>query len=260
MKCSFASQTLKAAPSFILYQIRLVSSWAHPALLLVGGGTTLLLARQYQPDALRSFYQIFETLLPLAASFLFVPLILIEQQRRTLAVVSVTQCSLPLLFVVRLLFVLFFLVLVYVILALLIRLAPPVPEWMALPPDLASVHERELKVWPASLAGGPHGIVAVMLTLGAPTALLGGVGVALAHATADVRTGYLAIFAVWMLNRATGVTLDTHPLLRSFFLFVRSGGDGDWLMPKLIQLGIGIGLFVLAWFLVHRPERLLRAS
>ncbi|MDW8213053.1 MAG: hypothetical protein RMJ55_05830 [Roseiflexaceae bacterium] len=260
MRRSFASQTLRVAPSFILYQIRLVCSWAYPVLLLVGAGTTLLLARQYQPDALRSFYQIFETLLPLAASFLFVPLILIEQQRRTLALVSVTQCSLPLLFAVRLLFVLLFLALVYVILALLIRLAPPVPEWMALPPDPASVHERDLKVWPASRAGGPHGILAVVLTLGAPTALLGGIGVALAHATADARTGYLAIFVVWMLNRTTGVTLDEHPLLRSIFLFVRSGGTGDWLTPKLIQLGIGIGLFVLAWFLTHRSERLLRAS
>ncbi|MCS6911408.1 MAG: hypothetical protein NZM11_12705, partial [Anaerolineales bacterium] len=77
---------------------------------------------------------------------------------------------------------------------------------------------------------------------------------------ADARAGYLAIFAMWMLNRAIGVTLDTHPLLHNFYLFVRSSGTGDWLLPKLIQLSAGIGFLVLAWLLIHKSERLLRAS
>lgn len=83
------------------YQVRLIYSWAYPVLLLVPLGIALLLIRQYQPEARRSFYLIFEFLLPLAVSFLFVPLILREQQQRTLALVSVTQCPLPFLFVIR---------------------------------------------------------------------------------------------------------------------------------------------------------------
>lgn len=141
---------------------------------------------------------------------------------------------------------------------MLLHLSPPTPDWILSPPDIEL--GRDLGVWPAHLSGGPNGIIAVLLTLSAPTFLLAGIGSALAHLTADVRTGYLAIFAMWMLNRAIGVTLDTHPLLHNFYLFVRSSGTGDWLLPKLIQLSAGIGFFILAWLLIHKPERLLQAS
>lgn len=249
---------LRCSIHLVLYQMRLIYFWAYPVLLLVTIGTALLLIRQYQPEARRSFYLIFEVLLPLAISFLFVPLILREQQKRTLALVSVTQYSLPFLFVIRLLLVASFLATLSVILALLLHLSPPTPDWIFSPLDAEL--GRDLGVWPAQLAGGPDGIIAILLTLSAPTILLAGIGTTLAHLTADARAGYLAIFAMWMLNRAIGVTLDTHPLLHNFYLFVRSSGTGDWLLPKLIQLSAGIGFLVLAWLLIHKSERLLRAS
>lgn len=249
---------LQRLAHLVWYQIRLIYFWAYPVLLLVAIGTTLLLIRQYQPEARRSFYLIFEALLPLATSFLFVPLILREQQQRTLVLVSVTQCSLPFLFIIRLVLITLFLATLVITIGLLLHLSPPSPDWISSPPDAGL--KRDLAVWPARLAGGPNGIVAIMLTLSAPTFLLAGIGAALAHLTADARVGYLAIFAVWMLNRAIGETLDTQPLLHNFYLFVRSSGTGDWLLPKLIQLSSGFGLLILAWLLLHKPERLLRAS
>lgn len=249
---------LQRSAHLILYQVRLIYSWAYPVLLLITIGAALLLIRQYQPEARRFFYVGFEVFLPLAASFLFVPLILREQQQRTLALVSVTQCSLPFLFIIRLVLNILFLAALVVTLGLLLHLSPPTPDWISSPPDAEL--ERDLSVWPVRLAGGPNGIIAVLLTLLAPTFLLAGIGAALAHLTADARVGYLAIFAVWFLNRVAGVVLDTHPLLHNFYLFVRSSGTGDWLLPKLTQLSSGIGLLLLAWLLLRKPERLLRAS
>jgi len=243
---------------FVLYQARLIYSWAYPTLLLITIGITLLLIRQYQPDARYYFYGTFEFLFPLVAGFLFVPLILKEQQQRTLILSSITRCSLPLLFTIRLMLVVLFLIALVVTLGLLLHLSPPTPaDWFS-PPDAAL--ERDLAVWHANFMGGPNGVLAILLTLLAPTCLLGGFGAMLAHLTADTRNGYLAIFAVWMFNRAAGMTLDTHPLLHNFYLFVRFYGTGDWFLPKLTQLSAGAGFFLLAWLLIHKSERLLRAS
>lgn len=242
----------------VLYQARLIYSWAYPVLLLVVIGITLLLIRQYQPDARYLFYGILEIFFPLATGFLFVPLILKEQQQRTLILIGVTRYSLPFLFIVRLMLVALFLITLVVTLGLLLHLSPPIPADWIFPPDAAL--GRDLAVWPANLMGGPDGIVAILLTLLAPTFLLGGSGTMLAHLTADTRSGYLAIFTVWMLNRTINVTLNAHPLLHNFYLFVRFEGTGDWLLPKLTQLSTGVGFFVLAWLLIHKLERLLRAS
>lgn len=250
--------TIRQQPlvDLVLYQARLIYFWAYPVILVVTIGTTLLLIRQYQPEARGSFYTIFEVLFPLASSFLFVPLILREKQQRTLALVSVTQCSLPLVFLVRLTLITSFLAILVVILGLLLALSPPTPDWMLPPPDIEL--ERDLAVWPISLAGGPNGIVAILLTILAPTFFLAGIGCVSAHWTTDARVGYLVIFVLWVLNRSFGFTLDTHPLWHSFYLFVRSTGTGDWLLPKLTQLSSGFGLLILAWLLLYKQERLLR--
>jgi hypothetical protein len=115
-------------------------------------------------------------------------------------------------------------------------------------------------VWTEHFLGGPNGILAVLLTLGAPTMLLAGLGLALAHLTADVRVGYLAIFALWMFNRAAGITLDAHPLLHYIYLFARSEGTGNWIIPKQVQLALGAGFLALGWLLLYRPEHLLHES
>lgn len=238
------------------YQARLIYFWAHPALLLITTGVALLLIRQYQPEAHRSFYVIFETLFPLAASSLFIPLILREQRQRTLALVSVTQYSLPFLFTFRLLLTILFLVGLTGILGLVLQWSPPLPESVVPLPNLAA--ERDLAIWPAESLGGPNGVIAILLTLGAPTLLLAGIGTTFGHLTADARVGYLAIFALWMFNRAAGITLDAHALFRNIYLFVRSGGESDWLAPKLVQLILGIVFLAFNWLIVNKPERLLR--
>lgn len=241
---------------FIWYQVRLVCFWAHPILLLISAGTALGLAQQVQPAAWDSFFSIFEVAFPLAASVLFLPLLLREQQRRTLPLVGATQCSLGYLYFVRLILTALFLTALTAMLWMLLQLAPRIPDWAtALPNPKLS---RDLAVWPATLWGGPNGLASVLLTLAGPVALLAGTATILAHLTADVRVGYLVIFALWMFNRAAGTTLDSHPILHNLYLFVRSGGNSEWLTPKLIQLTIGTAGFVLTLPLIKTPERILR--
>lgn len=239
-----------------LSQVRMIAFWGHVALVVVTIGAVLLLTREGQPASYQYFYDIFEVLFPLAAGFLFVPLVLVEQHQRTLALIGVTQCSLPFLFALRLLLTVLFFTILITVLVFMLRLSPSLPDSLGIFQDPQI--ERDLRVWPADLLGGPDGIPAVLLTLGAPIFLLAGIGTAIAHLAADTRVGYLAIFAVWLFNRAAGLTLDTHPLFRYVYLFTRSGGTGDWLMAKLAQLVLGTGLLFLSWLLLHKLEPLLR--
>lgn len=241
-----------------LFQLRLIIFWGYVVLPVVAGGVVLLLTKEGRPTSYQSFYGIFEVLFPFASGFFFVPLVMREQEQQTLVLIGVTQCSLPLLFALRLLLITFFLTMLVAILVLILQLSPPLPDSLSIFQDPQI--ERDLNVWSPDLLGGPNGILAVLLTLGAPTFFLAGIGTAMAHLTADARVGYLAVFAVWMFNRAVGLTLDAHPLFRYIYLFTRSGGSGDWLMPKVVQLALGIGLFFVSWLLLHRLEHFLRES
>lgn len=254
----FSPMQFRHLSHFVLYQVRLIYSWTYSVLLLTSTGIMLLLIQQYQPEARYYFYGIFEFFFPLAAGFFFVSLILKEQQQRTLVLIGATRYSLSLLFIVRLMLVILFFTTFVLTLSLLLHLSPPIPADWIYSPD--STLGRDLDVWPANFMGGPDGAAAILLTLLAPTFLLGGFGTLLGHLAADARAGYLAIFAVWMLNRSINETLKAHPLLHNFYLFVRSDGTGDWLLPKIAQLSAGVIFFVLAWLLLHKLERLLRAS
>ena len=247
---------LRHVSQFTLYQARLIYFWAHPILVLLTVIVTLLLAQQYQAEARRSFYLVFETLFPPLAGLLFVPLVLREQQQRTMAFIGTTQCSLQALFSVRLLLAVLFLSGLMLIAGLSLQFALPAPQSGSPFPNPAT--ERDLTVWPAEYLGGPNGALAILLTVGAPTLLLGGIGTTMAHVAADARVGYLTTFALWMFNRAAGITLDTHPTLHHIYLFVRSSGTGDWLTPKLAQLALGIGFLILSWLLLYKPERFLQ--
>jgi len=250
--------TLRHIFHLALFQLRLMFFWGYILLPVVAIGGALLLIREGYPASHQFFYGFFEWFIPLMSGFLLVPLVMREQEQRTLVLIGITQCSLARLFAFRLLLMTLFLTMLIAILAFTLQLSPPLPHR---PGIFANpITERDLDVWPSDLLGGPHGFPAVWLTLLAPTLFLAGIGTALAHLTADVRVGYLAIFSVWMLNRIADVPLDKHPLLRYIFLFVRSGVRGEWLMPKLVQLALGIGLFLLSGLLLYRLEHFLREA
>jgi len=254
------SRMLRDRVKFGLYQGRLIYSRTYPVLILLSVPIMLLIVQQYQPDARRLFYSVFEVIFPLIGSFLFVPLLLKEQQQRTLVLTGVTQCPLWFIFFVRLALSCMFLLAFLTLLGVSLQFSPPLPKDNSLFFNGNATEIHALTVWPADLFGGPNGILAVILTVAAPVLLLGGWGTLFAHLAADVRVGYLMSFALWMVNRTAGLTLDRHVYLRYVYLFVRSAGAGDWLMPKLLQVVLGFGLFFLSGLILHKVERLLRKT
>lgn len=242
---------------FIFLQMRLVASWGHLALWLLGSGLALILRWRGAPDDYLAFHQALEVLLPLVAGFFFIPLILREQEQRTLPLIGVTQCAVPLLFVVRVGITILYMTIFIGGIALVAR----IPDSYAPSPGTLLAHQMALdrKVWPTGFLGGPYGLLAMLLSHGAPVLFLAGLGLASAHLAADARVGYVVMFSVWMFNRAAGRTLSAHPLWRYVYLFVRfEEGGGLWLVPKLVQLVLGIGLLVLSWLLLFRLEHFLR--
>ncbi len=239
-----------------LYQVRLIGFWGHVVLPVVAIGAVLLLIREGQPTSYQLFYDAFEVLFPFVSGFFFVPLVLREQEQQTLALIGTTQSPLPFLFILRLLLTVLFQTVLVTILALILQLSPPIPKTFGVlfGPQI----ERDLSVWPADFLGGPDGVSAVLFTIGAPTLFLAGIGTALAHLTADARVGYLAVFAVWMISRVAGLTLDKHPLFRYIYLFTRSGGTGDWFGPKIVQMALGMSLLFVSGLLLRRLEHFLR--
>jgi len=242
---------------FSFYQGRLIYFWGYPALLLATLFIMLFIVQQYQPDARRLFYSIFETIFPLISSFFFVPLMLKEQQQRTLALISVSQFSLTRIFIFRLTLNCMFLFIFLLLLGICLQFAPVLPMNSAMFLENAA-EIRDLTIWPSDILGGPNGVFAVMLTVGAPALLLSGWGTFFAHLSADVRVGYLMSFVLWMLNRIAGLTLDQHAYLHYVYLFVRSGGIGNWVIPKLLQIILASSLFFLSSLILVKIEWLLR--
>jgi len=247
----------RLTPHFVFLQMRLVVSWGHLALLLLGLGLALILRWRGDPEDYLAFHQALEVLLPLVAGFFFVPLILREKEQHTLPLIGVTQCAVPFLFVVRVGITILYMAIFIGGIALVAR----IPGSYAPSPGSLLAHQMALdrEVWPTGFLGGPYGLPAMLLSHGAPVLFLAGLGLASAHLAADARVGYVVMFSVWMFNRAAGRTLSAHPLWRYVYLFVRfEEGGGLWLAPKLVQLALGIGLLVLSWLLLFRLEHFLR--
>ena len=207
-------------------------------------GVVLLIIGEGQPEVYKSFYEVFEVLFPFVSGFFFVPLILTEQHKRTLPLVGVTQCSLPLLYTLRFLLTISFQIALIVMLSLLLKLSPIQSEPLPVEIVRNSWVLVDQSSWPSDFLGGPNGIPAILLTLMAPTLLLAGVGTSLAHWIADARVGNLVIFALWMFNRAASITLAKHPLLRYILLLYplyrnRRSIDALWRKPGLDHTQVG---------------------
>lgn len=247
--------SLRIHVDILFYQARMVYSWWHALLFLGSVGVVLTLVQKGRSTAFRNYYDIFEVVFPLVASFFLTDQILREQRQRTLVFIGVTRFSLPYLYLLRVFLILLFLVGTIAVSSLMLHLLPvdQSPAYSLLPGN----DIYPLGGWPAQILKDPNGTIAVLLTLFAPLSFLAGLGVFLAHLFADVRVGNLVVFALWMFNRAAGLTLDAHPIFQYIYLFARSEGTNDWFVPKLVQLALGVGFFLLSGLVLTRPERLL---
>jgi hypothetical protein len=250
-------ERLRRVLIFLSYELRLAFGVGHLALL----GLALLAAFGLsQTSALgvwRWFYDL-EVILPPLGAALCVPLLLREQQQRTLALIGTTQVSLSALFVLRAVIMLTFCALLISIVWLGATLAP-MPAFGS----FTFSSSADAKLWEGLGLGDPNSWWSALFTVGAPTLILAGVGVAFAHLTGDARLGYLALFTYWAISRFNyEMLLD--PVQRNFYLFVRQAllaydsADLDWVTPKLIQMTLGLGLLAIAAVRARHVELFLR--
>ncbi len=243
--------------TFLGYEMRLAIRAGHWVLLILSLGVAILLSQDNALSAWRWFYEL-EVIFPPLGAALCVPLLLREQQQRTLALIGTTQVSLVALFAVRLAIMLVFCI-------MLISVAWAGAKLSSLPAfgEFTFPTTADVRLWQALGLGDPNGWWAALFTIGAPTLILAGVGVVAAHLTGDMRVGYLALFTYWAISRFHfEMLLD--PLQRNFYLFVRqvlltyNSADLDWITPKLIQLTLGLGLLAIGAIRARHVELFLR--
>jgi hypothetical protein len=97
------------------------------------------------------------------------------------------------------------------------------------------------------------------LTWLAPTLWLAGLGfLAGAVLRSPAAAGGL-VAGVWIAEQILANTMAGHPWTRSLNLFATTRGTGqDWLTNRLVLLGTGVALFVAAWVVLARTERLIK--
>lgn len=233
------TKNLRGGMRLAYYQARLTFSWGHILFFLLSGILEYIQILENTDLAYQSFYKIFEIFFPLIASFLFVNQILKEQEQHTLTIIGTTGVSLQVLFIVRVILLGGYLTTMLLVYSILLQ---------------------QLATGPVALGATSvaNAFANVFFTLGAPTLFLAGIGTLAGHISADSRVGYMLQFALWMYNRAAGLTINAHPFWRMFFLFPRSRESGDWIGPKVFQLILGLIFLTVSWNLAKNPEQFLK--
>jgi hypothetical protein len=97
------------------------------------------------------------------------------------------------------------------------------------------------------------------LTWLAPSAALGGLGFLLAALSRDAAVAGGLVAGVWIVQLVVSSSMAGVPGLRLLDLSA-TGDDGAWLANRLVLLGVGVALLVVAWRVLARVERLVRGD
>lgn len=108
--------------------------------------------------------------------------------------------------------------------------------------------------WPAN-----HGPVVGQLTWVAPTAGLGGLGLAAAAVFRGPAAAGALVTTLWAIQQFFADLAQRHQPGRLLYLFATTRGavPGDWAANRLVLLGAGAALTALALVVLGRPEALI---
>lgn len=217
--------------AIVLYQVRLLVSWFY----LIPVGVIVLghfyLASQASTTEARwlDLVRLVEIGFPPVGALLVTPLILIEQEERTISLIGATPTSLLRLFGLRFLLVYLYLTMLMAVLLFLNRSLLASGSWLKL-----------------------------ALGVAGPTLFLGMLGAFVAHWVVDSRVGYIVSIGYWLLN-VLFPEWATNPGLRYVYLFsvFSEANPQGWQTNQFVLLSMAAVLFWGNLWLLNKAERFI---